>query len=77
MRASSTSAPDRWMRIAVVSDLMQSNEGRVYVDGQFIGTTGGDWVFNLTDATDLRYADGEPIDPADWAAWGQHPSPWA
>ncbi len=69
--------PDRWMRIAFVSDLMQSSEGRVYVDGQFIGTTGGDWVFNLTDATDLRYADGEPIDPADWAAWGEHPSPWA
>ncbi len=69
--------PDRWMRIAFVSDLMQAGVGDVYVDGQYIGTTNSDWVFDLTDSTDPRYADGEAVDPGDWSAWGQHPSPWA
>jgi len=69
--------PDRWMRIAFVSDLMQTSIGSVYVDGTLIGQTGADWVFNLTDPTDPRYADGEMVNPADWAAWTQHPSPWA
>ena len=69
--------PDRWMRVAYVSDLMQASIGSVYIDGVFIGQTGADWIFNITDPTSPAYSDGQAVDPVDWAAWGEHPSPWA
>ncbi len=70
-------APERWMRIALVSDGYTGRPGRIYIDGAFVGLTGGDWLYNSVDATDPRYGDGEAVDPADWTAWGEFPSPWA
>lgn len=69
--------PDRWMRIALVSNFMQTNATRVFVDGTPIGTTNSDWHYNSVDPTAPAYGDGEPVDPADWQAWGEFPSPWA
>ncbi|MBS0197483.1 MAG: hypothetical protein JSR77_12065 [Planctomycetes bacterium] len=75
--------PNRWMRVALVSDGYRLAQGRLFVNGTFIGTTSGDWVYNSTKSTDPRYGDvstaqpvGTPVAPADWAAWGQFPSPW-
>jgi hypothetical protein len=69
--------PDAWMRVALVSDGYSSGQGRLFVNGQFIGTTGGDWVYNSTNANDPKYGDGTPVPPASWNAWGQFPSPWS
>ena len=75
--------PGRWIRLAYVSDGYRTGTGRFFVDGVFIGTSTGDWVFNSVKSTDPRYGDvstanplGTPIAAADWAAWGQFPSPW-
>lgn len=81
--ASSLIGPDRWMRLALVSDGYLTGEGRLYVDGQFIGTTSGSWVYNSTKSADPRYGDvstgqqqGTPVPPASWSAWGEFPNPW-
>jgi hypothetical protein len=75
--------PNRWMRIALVSDGYRSSTGRLFVDGTFIGTTSGDWVYNGTKSLDPRYGDvsssqalGTPVPQATWNAWGRFPSPW-
>lgn len=72
-------APDTWFRLAVVVDEFQTARSRVFVDGVFIGEILSDWVYNAVDPTpgEQFYGDGEPVDPADWAAWGEFPSPWA
>jgi hypothetical protein len=72
-------APDTWFRLAVVCDEFQAGVSRVFVDGVFIGEILSDWVYNAVDPTPGQqfYGDGEAVDPADWAAWGQFPSPWA
>ena len=75
--ASNLIGPDRWMRIAFVANFMQTNKARVYIDGQLIGETNSDWLYNSTDPTNPEYGDLEPVNPADWQAWGQFPSPWA
>ena len=69
--------PDRWMRLALVSNFMQTNETAIYVDGQLIGVTNSDWHYNSVDPTAPTFGDGEPVDNADWLAWGEFPSPWA
>lgn len=69
--------PDRWMRIALVSNFMQTNQTDIYIDGSLLGSTNSDWHYNSVDPTDPLFGDGEPVEPADWAAWGQFPSPWA
>jgi hypothetical protein len=75
--------PNRWMRLALVSDGYRLGQGRLFVDGTFIGTTGGDWLYNSTKSTDPRYGDvstaqpsGTSVAPATWVAWGSFPSPW-
>jgi hypothetical protein len=75
--------PNRWMRLALVSDGYRLGQGRLFVDGTFIGTTGGDWLYNSTKSTDPRYGDvstaqpnGTVVAPATWASWGSFPSPW-
>jgi len=77
-------APSRWMRVAFVSDGYRAGTGRIYIDGQLIGATGGDWIYNSTKSADPRWGDtstanpmGTPVAPATWQAWGQFPSPWA
>lgn len=71
--------PDRWFRLAVSVDEFQTGVSRVFVDGAFIGEILSDWLYNNTDPTPGQqfYGDGEAVDPADWAAWGEFPSPWA
>ena len=69
--------PDQWMRIAIVGNLMQTGQSRVFVNGSFLGTTGSDWFYNSVDPTNPLYGDGEPVDPTDWQNWGNFPSPWA
>ncbi len=77
-------APDTWFRLALSSDGYRTKAGRVFVNGTFVGTTGGDWVYASTRSTDPRYGDlssanptGTAVPPATWAAWGEFPSPWA
>ncbi len=70
-------APDSWFRLALVCDDFSNGAVRVFVDGVFLFETDSSWVYNQVDPTNPQYADAEPIDPADWAAWGQFPSPWA
>ena len=71
--------PDEWFRLAVVCDEFQSGTSRVFLDGQFVGEILSDWVYNAVDPTPGQqfFGDGEAVDPADWAAWGEFPSPWA
>jgi hypothetical protein len=71
--------PDTWFRLAVVCDEFQQGRSRVFVDGAFIGEILSDWVYNAVDPTPGQqvFGDGEAVDPADWAAWGAFPSPWA
>jgi hypothetical protein len=75
--------PSRWMRLAYVSDGYRTGQGKFYIDGVPIGMSTGSWVYNACKSTDPRYGDqstanpnGTPVAPADWAAWGQFPSPW-
>ena len=69
--------PDRWMRIALTANFMQTNQTDIYIDGVYLGSTGSDWYYNSVDPTDPAFGDGEPVDPADWQTWGDFPSPWA
>ncbi len=72
-------APDQWFRLAVVVDEFQNGVSRVFVDGVFIGEILSDWLYNNTDPAPGQqfYGDSEAVDPADWAAWGEFPNPWA
>jgi hypothetical protein len=72
-------APDRWFRLAVVVDEFQTGTSRVFIDGVFVGEIRSDWLYNNTDPTPGQqfYGDAEAVDPADWATWGEFPSPWA
>lgn len=72
-------SPDTWFRLALVCDEFQEGVSRVFVDGVFIGEIESDWVYNAVDPTPGQqfYGDGQAVDPADWAAWGEFPSPWA
>ena len=72
-------SPDTWFRLAVVVDEFQTTTSRVFVDGVFIGEILSDWVYNAVDPTPGQqfFGDGEAVDPLDWAAWGEFPSPWA
>jgi hypothetical protein len=79
-----TVVPDRWMRLAFVSDGYRLGQGRIFVDGVLAGTTTGDWIYNSTKSADPRYGDvsttqpaGTPVAPATWESWGRFPSPWA
>jgi hypothetical protein len=76
--------PNQWFRLALSSDGYRTKTGRVFLNGAFVGTTGGDWVYSATKSTDPRWGDlsstnplGTPVAPATWNAWGQFPSPWA
>ncbi len=69
--------PDAWLRIALSSDGYSTGQGRLFVNGTFIGTTGGDWLYNSTNHNDPRFGDQTAVPPATWSAWGQFPSPWA
>lgn len=72
-------APGQWVRIAISNNLNETRRSRVFINGQFIGETGSDWLYNTLDPRDgeRTYSDGTPIDDADWAAWGGRPNPWA
>ncbi len=70
-------APDSWFRLALVCDDFSAGSVRVFVDGVFLFETESSWIYNQVDPTAPTYADGEPIDPADWTSWGEFPSPWA
>ena len=76
--------PDRWFRLALSSDGYRAKTGRLFVDGVFVGVTGGDWIYAATNPNDPRYADvsssntlGTSVPAGTWQAWGQFPSPWA
>ncbi len=76
--------PNQWFRLAISSDGYRSKAGRVFVNGAFVGVTGGDWVYSSTSSTDPRWGDvsstnptGTAVAPATWSGWGQFPSPWA
>ena len=76
--------PDQWFRLALSSDGYRLKQGRVHVNGVFVGTTGGDWVYASCKSTDPRWGDvasdntqGTPVAPATWESWGRFPSPWA
>ncbi len=72
-------APNTWFRLAVVVDEFQAGKSRVFINGSFVGEILSDWVYNAVDPTPGQqfYGDGEAVDPGDWAAWGEFPSPWA
>lgn len=76
--------PNTWFRLALSSDGYRLNTGRIFVNGQFLGTTQGDWIYNSCKSTDPRFGDisstnptGTAVPPATWNSWGQFPSPWA
>ncbi|MCC6677035.1 MAG: hypothetical protein IT436_07820 [Phycisphaerales bacterium] len=76
--------PGQWFRLALSSDGYRTKLGRVFVNGAYVGTTGGDWLYASTKSNDPRYGDvgsanplGTAVLPATWTAWGQFPSPWA
>jgi hypothetical protein len=75
--------PNTWFRLALVSDGYRKGQGRLFINGTFIGLTDGDWVYNAVKSLDPRFGDtsstqalGTPVPPASWNAWGQFPSPW-
>ncbi len=74
----------QWFRLAISSDGYRTKQGRVFVNGTYLGTTGGDWVYASCKSTDPRWGDvsstnlaGTAVAPATWNGWGQFPSPWA
>jgi hypothetical protein len=74
----------QWFRLALSSDGYRTKVGRVFLNGVFMGTTDGDWIYSSTKSTDPRWGDissanpqGTTVAPATWNAWGQFPSPWA
>ncbi len=70
-------APDSWFRLAIACDFFTKSASRVYINGNFIGTIEADWLYCGVDVNAPAYGDGEPVHPADWAAWGQFPNHWA
>ena len=69
--------PDRWFRLAVAAEGAQTGIGRVFVNGSFIGTTFGSWLYNAANPSAPAFVDGTAVPAATWDAWGQFPSPWA
>jgi hypothetical protein len=76
--------PNTWFRLALSSDGYRTNTGRIFVNGQFLGTTQGDWIYNACKSTDPRFGDvsstnptGTAVPAATWDSWGRFPSPWA
>lgn len=76
--------PNTWFRLALSSDGYRTSTGRIFVNGQFVGTTQGDWLYNSCKSSDPRYGDISTVNPAGtavptatWNSWGQFPSPWA
>ena len=77
-------APNQWFRLVIASDGYRTKQGRVFINGAYIGTTGGDWLYASAKSTDPRWGDasstnpnGTAVTPATWNAWGQFPSPFA
>jgi hypothetical protein len=70
-------AEDTWYRLAIAGDFFTSGTSTVYINGSPVGTIEADWLYCGHDPNTPAYGDGEPVDPADWAAWGQFPNPWA
>ncbi|MFZ2875363.1 MAG: hypothetical protein WAZ94_12895 [Phycisphaerales bacterium] len=75
---------DQWFRLAISSDGYRTKVGRVFVNGEFAGTTHGDWLYSSCKSTDPRWGDvsstnpsGTAVEASTWNAWGQFPSPWA
>ncbi len=75
---------NQWFRLAISSDGYRGKIGRVFLNGVFVGTTGGDWVYNSCKSTAPCYGDvseanptGTPVNPTVWSGWGSFPSPWA
>ncbi len=76
--------PGQWFRLALSNDHYRQFASRVFVNGQFVGTSGSGWVYASCKQSDPRWGDlssanpnGTPVDPATWNGWGQFPSPWA
>jgi hypothetical protein len=76
--------PNQWFRLAISSEGYRGKSGRVFVNGNFVGTTGGDWLYNSCKSSDPRWGDvsstnlnGTPVASATWASWGNFPSLWA
>jgi hypothetical protein len=76
--------PGQWFRLALSSDGYRTRVGRVFLNGAYVGSTAGDWLYSSTRSTDPRWGDisssnplGTPVAPATWNSWGQFPSPWA
>ncbi|QOJ00509.1 MAG: hypothetical protein HRU70_08410 [Phycisphaeraceae bacterium] len=76
--------PNQWTRLVVASDGYRAKSARVYLNGSLAGIIAGDWVYASTASNAPAYGDrsstnplGTPVNPADWNAWGQFPSPWA
>jgi hypothetical protein len=76
--------PNQWFRLAISSEGYRGKSGRVFVNGTFVGTTGGDWLYNSCKSSDPRWGDvsstnlsGTPVAAATWASWGNFPSLWA
>jgi hypothetical protein len=85
--------PGQWFRLAIVNNLYGAAASRIFVNGTFVGTTGGDWVYNACKSTDPRWGNNSAqpasgtaapaasnatvIPGATWTGWGQFPSPWA
>ncbi|GJQ30805.1 MAG: hypothetical protein HBSAPP03_26890 [Phycisphaerae bacterium] len=76
--------PNQWFRLAIASDGYRTKVGRVFVNGVYVGSTGGDWVYASCNKDNPRWGDvsstnptGTAVAPATWNAWGQFPSPWA
>lgn len=85
-----TIQPNQWFRLALVSDGYNTGSGRLFVNGTFIGTTDGDWIYNSTKSAQPRYGNvsavpvapnfdgnGTLVPAATWNGWGQFPSPWS
>lgn len=76
--------PGQWFRLALSCDHYRQFASRVFVNGQFVGTSGSGWLYAACKVSDPRWGDlsstnpqGTPVDPATWNGWGQFPSPWA
>ncbi|MBY0312813.1 MAG: hypothetical protein K2W85_12150 [Phycisphaerales bacterium] len=87
-RSSATAAPaiqpNTWFRLAISVDLYGKSQSRIYVNGNFVGTTGANWTYTACKSAAPTYGDisqtnptGTTVAPATWTAWGQFPSPWA
>lgn len=70
-------APDTWYRLAIACDFFTESSSTVYLNGSPVGAIEADWLYCAHDPAAPTYGDGEPVDPADWAAWDEFPNPWA